>query len=50
MKKLLLILCFAIPVVCAGQKHPQRTFLFVHGAWVGGWDYAKVDSYSKDQR
>lgn len=22
----------------------RRTFLFVHGAWSGGWDYAKVDS------
>ncbi|MCR6642782.1 MAG: alpha/beta hydrolase [Sporocytophaga sp.] len=27
-----------------GQKHSPRTLLFVHGAWDGGWDYAKVDS------
>lgn len=27
-----------------GQQHDARTFLFVPGAWDGGWDYAKVDS------
>jgi pimeloyl-ACP methyl ester carboxylesterase len=27
-----------------GQQHQPRTFLFVPGAWDGGWDYAKVDS------
>jgi len=27
-----------------GQTHQPRTFLFVPGAWDGGWDYAKVDS------
>lgn len=27
-----------------GQQHHTRTFLFVPGAWDGGWDYAKVDS------
>ena len=30
--------------VSFGQTHQPRTFLFVPGAWDGGWDYAKVDS------
>src|SRR6187431_3244584 len=30
--------------VLFGQTHQSRTFLFVPGAWDGGWDYAKVDS------
>ncbi|OJY79201.1 MAG: hypothetical protein BGP13_18315 [Sphingobacteriales bacterium 40-81] len=27
-----------------GQTHQRRTYVFVPGAWDGGWDYAKVDS------
>ncbi|WP_353195959.1 alpha/beta hydrolase [Parapedobacter defluvii] len=27
-----------------GQTHQPRTFLFVPGAWDGGWDYAELDS------
>jgi len=27
-----------------GQTTKQRVFLFVHGAWGGGWEYAKIDS------
>jgi pimeloyl-ACP methyl ester carboxylesterase len=25
-------------------KNPARTYLFVHGAWGGGWEYKKIDS------
>ena len=34
----------ALTVVCFGQTHQPRVFVFVPGAWDGGWDYAKVDS------
>ena len=44
MKKLLFFLAFGLSTVCFGQTKKQRTFLFVHGAWGGGWEYAKVDS------
>jgi pimeloyl-ACP methyl ester carboxylesterase len=44
MKKTLLIFAFLLSTACFGQAHKPRTFLFVHGAWDGGWDYAKVDS------
>ncbi|MFC4636570.1 alpha/beta fold hydrolase [Dokdonia ponticola] len=26
------------------EEKEQRVFLFVHGAWGGGWEYSKVDS------
>ena len=55
MKQLLFSLVIAISSTCVGQfnesaaAHPSSakdslTFLFVHGAWGGGWEYAKVDS------
>ena len=44
MKKLLIFLAFGLSTICFGQTKKQRTFLFVHGAWGGGWEYAKVDS------
>jgi pimeloyl-ACP methyl ester carboxylesterase len=44
MKKILFIVSMALSVVCLGQTHKPRVFLFVPGAWDGGWDYAKVDS------
>ena len=43
MKKLILILSIAFSSFAYGQQH-ARTFLFVPGAWDGGWDYSKVDS------
>lgn len=44
MRKLFFILSIAVSSVCFGQKHQPQIFLFVPGAWDGGWDYAKVDS------
>jgi len=44
MKKLIFILSMAISSFAYGQQHDARIFLFVPGAWDGGWDYAKVDS------
>jgi pimeloyl-ACP methyl ester carboxylesterase len=41
MKKLFYVLLMAISSVSLGQS---KTYLFVPGAWDGGWDYAKVDS------
>lgn len=42
-KRLLFFVTIILSTVCCGQTK-QRTFLFVHGAWGGGWEYAKVDS------
>ncbi|MCF0062833.1 alpha/beta fold hydrolase [Dyadobacter chenwenxiniae] len=44
MKKLIFILSIAFSSLAYGQQQHARTFLFVPGAWDGGWDYAKVDS------
>lgn len=44
MKKLLFAIALGLSTICFGQTRKQRTFLFVHGAWGGGWEYAKVDS------
>lgn len=44
MKKLTFILLIILSSSAYGQQHRGRTFLFVPGAWDGGWDYAKVDS------
>ncbi|WP_083730188.1 alpha/beta fold hydrolase [[Flexibacter] sp. ATCC 35208] len=40
------LMAFAITfsTICFGQVHQPRIFLFVPGAFDGGWDYAKVDS------
>ena len=42
MKKLIFILSITISSICYGQQH--NTYLFVPGAWDGGWDYSAVDS------
>jgi pimeloyl-ACP methyl ester carboxylesterase len=44
MKKLFFILSITLSSFAYGQQHHARTFVFVPGAWDGGWDYAKVDS------
>lgn len=44
MKKLIFILSIALSSLAYGQHHHARTYLFVPGAWDGGWDYATVDS------
>ena len=44
MKKLLFLLALGFTTIGLGQTNIKRTLLFVHGAWGGGWEYAKVDS------
>lgn len=44
MKKLIFILSTALSSFAYGQQHHANTYLFVPGAWDGGWDYARVDS------
>lgn len=44
MKYFALILVLLFSTATFGQTQKPRTFLLVHGAWSGGWDYAKVDS------
>lgn len=44
MKKLLFFFAFGLSTALVGQANNQRTFLFLHGTWGGGWEYAKVDS------
>lgn len=44
MKKLIFVLSIALSSVAHGQQHRAHTYLFVPGAWDGGWDYRKVDS------
>jgi pimeloyl-ACP methyl ester carboxylesterase len=44
MKKLLFLLALGCTTIGFGQTNIKRTFLFVHGAWGGGWEYAKIDS------
>ena len=44
MRNILFIISMLLSVNCLSQTHRPRIFLFVPGAWDGGWDYAKVDS------
>jgi len=44
MKKFLFVYALLLTTVGFGQSRPPRTFLLVHGAWSGGWDYARVDA------
>lgn len=44
MNKLLLILALMASLTGFAQPHQPRTFLLVHGAWSGGWDYAQVEA------
>ena len=34
----------AVPAQLAGQQHRHHTYVIVHGAWGGGWDWRAVDS------
>lgn len=34
----------AYPAPALAQQPPARTYVFVHGAWGGGWDWRRVDS------
>ncbi len=46
-KSILFLVCLTIPLITfANSTPPQkpRTFLFVHGAWGGGWEYKDIDS------
>ncbi|RFM32559.1 alpha/beta fold hydrolase [Chitinophaga silvisoli] len=44
MKKLLLLFFISVNTICLGQSRQPRVFLFVPGAFDGGWDYSKVDA------
>lgn len=45
MKKTLLSLLLALLSICSfSQNTSPRTYVFVHGAWGGGWEYKKIDS------
>jgi pimeloyl-ACP methyl ester carboxylesterase len=44
MNKFIFILAILGSTVGLAQSHKPRTFLLVHGAWSGGWDYARVDA------
>ncbi|WP_051664226.1 alpha/beta fold hydrolase [Dyadobacter crusticola] len=44
MKQAIVIFAMFIAANSFGQSRKPRTFLLVHGAWSGGWDYAAVDS------
>ncbi|MFD1143649.1 alpha/beta fold hydrolase [Larkinella insperata] len=47
MNKFFLVFAILSTTACLGQTRSSRTFLLVHGAWSGGWDYARVDSILK---
>lgn len=44
MRTILVILAITLTTAGFAQRHQPRIFLFVPGAWDGGWDYARVDS------
>ena len=44
MKKLLLFFLLGITTIGFGQTKSSRVYVFVPGAWDGGWDYRIVDS------
>jgi|SRR5690606_2280984 len=44
-----ILISLMISVASFGQKHQPRTYLFVPGAWDGGWDYAKIDSIFREK-
>lgn len=39
-----IVMSILVSATSFGQTKQPRTFLFVPGAWDGGWDYKKVDS------
>ena len=49
MKKLLLLLLLGLTTIGFGQTKKSRIYVFVPGAWDGGWDYYKVDSILTSQ-
>ena len=49
MKKLLLFFLLGLTTISFAQTKNSRTFVFVPGAWDGGWDYRKVDSILTSQ-
>lgn len=53
MKKSFLLFSFLFASIYAfgqtAQNRTPRTFLFVHGAWGGGWEYKKIDSLLRIQ-
>ncbi len=44
MKNFFLLFLLSISIIGFGQTNGPKVFVFVHGAWDGGWDYKKVDS------
>lgn len=44
MKKLILLFILISSTNTFSQNHKPNVYLFVHGAWGGGWEYKKVDS------
>lgn len=42
--KLVLITTLFVSTTVFAQTRQPRTFLLVHGAWSGGWDYAQVET------
>ena len=52
MTKQLFLVMLVMPFFCKGQisesqdkvEKEKRVFLFVHGAWGGGWEYSEVDA------
>jgi pimeloyl-ACP methyl ester carboxylesterase len=38
------LLALALAATPLGAQHPTHTYVFVHGAWGGGWAYRRVDS------
>ena len=49
MKKSLLFLFLGLATIGFGQTKNARVYVFVPGAWDGGWDYRKVDSILTSQ-
>jgi pimeloyl-ACP methyl ester carboxylesterase len=49
MKRLILLLLLVLTTCVFGQKKPSQVYVFVPGAWDGGWDYQKVDSILTSQ-
>lgn len=44
MKNILLLLLLGLTTTVFGQATNRNIFVFVPGAWDGGWDYKKIDS------
>ena len=44
MKKIILVFLLGFTTLAFGQTNIPQVYVFVPGAWDGGWDYQKVDS------